>query len=139
MFDGLQTGLQIEGFVDFDYDEDLDRKRSIIGLWFKFGGGFVSWMATLQHLVILSTIESEYIAATEAVKETLWLRGLTGDLGFEQAVLNVHHDSISTIHLSKNHQHHERTKHVDIKYHFIRDTIETGLVSLVKVHSNEPN
>lgn len=86
-------------------------------------------------MVALSTTEAEYIALTEAVKETIWLRGLVSELGFKQEVVIVSCDSSSAIQLSKNPKYHERTKHIDVRMHFIRDEISKGVVNMVKVAS----
>ena len=68
----------------------------------------------LQGAVALSTTKAEYIAVTDAVKETLWLQGLVGDLGSVHEYVEVHCDSQSAIHLPKNQVHHGRTKHIDV-------------------------
>ena len=74
-------------------------------------------------MVALSTTEAEYIALTEAVKEALWLRGIAQELKLQDQIIIVHCDNQSAIHLSKNQVYHERTKHVDIKLHFVREVI----------------
>ena len=91
----------------------------------------------MQGVVALSTTEAEYIAATEAVKEALWLRGLIGDLGMVQDNVDVHCDSQSAIHLAKNQVHHGRTKHIDVRFHFIREIIESGEVILKKISTKD--
>lgn len=83
MFDGSQQNLKLECFIDSDYTGDLNRRRSIIGYLFNYGGGLVSMKATLQYIVALSTTMAEYIVATKIVKEELWLKGLTCELGFQ--------------------------------------------------------
>ena len=83
------------------------------------GDNMVSWESRLQHLVALSTTEAEYIAITNAIKEVIWLRGFLGELGFDQGKLVVNCDSQSAIHLTKNTMYHERTKHINIRLHFI--------------------
>ncbi|GJX38401.1 retrovirus-related pol polyprotein from transposon TNT 1-94 [Tanacetum coccineum] len=89
--------------------------------------------ATLQHVVALSTIEAEYMALTEAVKETIWLRGLLEELGVELNTMAVNCDNQGAIHLSRNHVFHERTKHINVRYHFIRDALEAKTVEVLKV------
>lgn len=84
----------------------------------------------------LSTTEAEYVALTEAVKESLWNQGLLKEMGFEQEKTPVWCDSQSAISLSKNNTFHERTKHVAIKYNFIRDVIEEGSVEVLKIHTS---
>ncbi|KAH9704628.1 CCHC-type domain-containing protein [Citrus sinensis] len=101
------------GFVDSDYAEDLDRRRSLTGYMFLFNGCLVNWKATLQHGVALSTTKAEYTAATKAVKEALWLQGLTRELGVKQKTITVYCDSSSALHPCRNPAHHKRTKHID--------------------------
>ena len=70
----------VVGYVDSNYARDLDKRRSSIGYVFTIGGCAISWKATLQSMVALSTIEAEYMAVTEACTEALWLKGLFGEL-----------------------------------------------------------
>ena len=123
--------------MDSDYEGDLDRCRSTTGYVFRIHGAPVSWRSMLQATVALSTTEAEYMAMAEGVKEALWLWGLLDDLGIEQENVNLWCDSQSAIHLAKNQVHHARTKHIDVRYHFVRDVIEEGDISLMKVHTNE--
>lgn len=83
----------------------------------------------------LSTIEAEYIAATEAVKEALWLKGLINELGIQQDTVKVYCDNQSAIHLCKNNSSHERTKHIDIRLHWTKDIVSAGKVLIQKVHT----
>lgn len=117
----------VVGYFDSDYAADLDKKRSLIGYIFTFGGNIViSWKSSLQHIVALSTIEAEYVALMEAIKEALWLHGITKELGFKEHMVKVYCDLQSAIHLSKYSSFHERTKHIDIRLHFVRDIISQG-------------
>nr|XP_009787759.1 PREDICTED: uncharacterized protein LOC104235647 [Nicotiana sylvestris] len=107
------TGISILGYVDSDYAGDLDRRRSTTGYIFTLVGSAVSWKSTLQSIVALSTTEAEYMAAVEAVKETIWLKGLVVELSLVQLESTLRCDSQSAIHLMKNQRFHERTKHID--------------------------
>ncbi|XP_056860022.1 uncharacterized protein LOC130508500 [Raphanus sativus] len=109
------------GYSDWYYAGDVDSRRSMIGYVFTLGGSVVSWKATLQSTVTLSTTEAEYMALTEAVKEAIWLRGLVSDLGLHHDQAIVFCDSLSAICLAKDQVHHERTKHIDVRYHFLRE------------------
>lgn len=82
----------VVGFVDSDYVGDLDRRRSLTGYIFTLSGYAVSWKATLQPTVALSTTKAEYMALTEAVKEAIWLRGLVSDLSLSQNSTTVYCD-----------------------------------------------
>ena len=128
---------KLRGFVDADFAGDLDKRRSLTGYVFTLFGCAVSWKAQLQPVVALSTTEAEYIAATEGVKESLWLKGLIGELGIAQNEVELFCDNQSAIHLTKNQMFHERTKHIDIKLHFIRDVVAEGSVIVEKVHTDD--
>ncbi|KAH9761464.1 reverse transcriptase Ty1/copia-type domain-containing protein [Citrus sinensis] len=126
---------EVAGFVDLDFAGDLDKRISITGFVFTMCGGAISWKASLQSVVALSTTEAEYIALTEAVKKAIWLKGLVFELGFKQETVTISCDSSSAIQLSKNPKYHERTKHIDVMLHFIREEISSGVVSVVKIPS----
>ncbi|XP_074318246.1 secreted RxLR effector protein 161-like [Silene latifolia] len=111
----------VSGYSDSDYAGDVDSRRSMTGYVFTLGGSVVSWKATLQPTVTLSTTEAEYMALTAAAKEGIWLKGLVSDLGLHQEQAIVFCDSLSAICLAKDQVHHERTKHIDVRYHFLRN------------------
>ncbi|GJW78500.1 retrovirus-related pol polyprotein from transposon TNT 1-94 [Tanacetum coccineum] len=85
----------------------------------------------------LSTTEAEYMAMTETVKEEIWLQGLLGELGIKQKCVTMHSDSQSAIHLAKNQVYHARTKHIDVRYHFIREILEESGVRIQKIHTSK--
>jgi len=84
-------------------------------------------------VVALSTTEVECIAISDAIKEAMWLKGLVSELLVVEVKTTLMCDSQSAIHLSKNQAHHERTKHIDIRHHFVRQVIENKTVILTKV------
>jgi hypothetical protein len=95
-------------------------------------GGTVSWSSKRQEIVSLSTTESEYVAAMHAAKEALWLRSFIGQLFVPLAEpVTLFSDNQSAIVLTKDHQYHARTKHIDIHFHFIRWVIKEGKLRLV--------
>ncbi|KAG8496862.1 hypothetical protein CXB51_008020 [Gossypium anomalum] len=114
------------GYVDADFAGGLDRIRSLTGYVFTIGGCAISWKATLQTTVALSTTEAEYMAITEAYKEAIWLKGLFSELNEDLQISTVFCDSQSAIFLTKDQMFHERTKHIDVQYHFVRDIIARG-------------
>ncbi|CAM8906690.1 unnamed protein product [Rhodiola kirilowii] len=115
---GTETDM-IVGYCDSDYAASIDTRKS-------------------QSVVALFTTEAEYIAITEVVKEALCLRGLLGELGFEQKKVKVFCDNQGAVHLSKHQVFHERSKHIDIRMHFVRDIVESGEVGIEKI-STENN
>jgi hypothetical protein len=104
---------------------------------FTLCNGAISWKATLQSINALSTTEAKYVSATEGVKEALWLRGLVNELGLTQDTLVVFCDSQCAIHLTKNNRYDDKTKHIDVKYHFIPEIVVVGKVVVEKIHTTE--
>ena len=100
---------------------------------FKLFGGAVSWISKKQSIVELSTTEAEYMAATYASKEAVWLQRLCSNMGLVQGAIRIDCDSQSAIFLAKNPAYYSKAKHIDVQYHFVRDMIEDKKVLLVKV------
>ena len=126
-----ETRRVLEGYADADGSMTEDR-RAISGYAFLIDGGAVSWSSKRQEIVSLSTTESEYVAATHGMKEGLWLRSLLSEV-FEpiKPPTTLFSDNQSAIALARDHQYHSRTKHIDVRYHFIRWVIEQGSLRLV--------
>ena len=123
--------IDLAGYADADGSMAEDR-HAISGYAFIGHGGAVSWSAKRQEIVSLSTTESEYVAVTHAAKEALWLRSLIEQLfGTTLSPTTLFSDNQSAIALSKDHQYHARTKHIDIRFHFIRWIIEQGSIRLI--------
>jgi hypothetical protein len=129
--------IGVMGFVDSDFDGDLDKRHSISGYIFSLCGSTVSWRASLQSDTTFSTTEAEYVSATEGVKEAIWMQGLISELGVPQDFIKVYCDSYSAICLTKNDMYQFKTKHIDIKYHFIRDIVVEGKIKVNKIHTDE--
>ncbi|KAG8479138.1 hypothetical protein CXB51_029778 [Gossypium anomalum] len=133
-----RTEDRVIGYVDTDFAGHLDRRRSLTGYVFTIEGCAISWKATLQTTVALSTTEAEYMAITEACKEAIWLKGLFSELNEDLQISTVFCDSQSVIFFTKDQVFHERTKDIDIRYHFVRDIIARGdiVVSKISTHEN---
>ena len=87
-------------------------------------------------MVSLSTTEAEFIVVTEAVKEAIWMIGMTVSLQAQKGVAKVYCNNQSGIYLAKNQTFYERTKHIDVKFHFVREIIESGEVNLEKINTD---
>jgi hypothetical protein len=127
----------LEGYSDSDMAGDIDSRKSTSGYMIKFAGGAVAWQSRLQKCVALSTTEAEFIAITEACKELLWLKKFLQELDFVQDKYVLFVDSQSAIHLGKNPTFHNRSKHIDVRYHWIRDVLDAKLLELAKVHTDD--
>ena len=104
---------------------------------FTLSGGPIYWRSTLQSLVAMSTTEVEYMAVAEAAKEALWLKGLVKVLGLNQGGVQLHCDSQSAIYLAKHQVYHARTKHIDVRFHKIRELTVTREIILEKIDTSE--
>lgn len=129
--------MDLNGYSDADYAGDKETRRSTSGHVFWFGSGVVSWCSERQKSVALSTTESEYIAASSGVKELVWLQRLLKEVTGQEAETNFYMDNQSAIRLIKNPEFHKRTKHIDVRYHFIREKFEEGFFNLHYVPSDE--
>ncbi|KAE8734317.1 putative wall-associated receptor kinase-like 11 [Hibiscus syriacus] len=123
----------LTGYVDVDLAENVDIRRSTTGYGYTLGGTTVSWVSQLQKIVTLSTTEAEYVAVTEASKETVWLQSFLEELGKKQENNVLYCDSQSAIHLAKNPSFHSRKKHIQLRYHFIWSLLENEILKLEKI------
>jgi hypothetical protein len=113
------------GYSDSDLAGDIDTSKSTSGTLFFLGKCLISWQSVKQQVVALSSCEAEYIAATTASTQALWLARLLGDLlGRDAEALELRVDIKSSLALAKNPVFHERSKHIRIKYHFIRSCLD---------------
>lgn len=109
----------------------MDDRRSTTGNVFMFGNGAVSWSSTKQNVIALSTTEAEYIAACSTACQAVWMRRLLADMGkIQDEATPIFCDNKSTISIANNPIHHGRTKHIDIRFHFIRELITDGSITL---------
>ncbi|MCO5550336.1 hypothetical protein L7F22_003820 [Adiantum nelumboides] len=129
--------LSVRGYTDSDYARDLDKRRSTSGYVFTLAGGAVSWRSQLQDCITQSTTKAEYVAANEACKEAIWLGRLVAELGIKVDMPELYCDSQSAIQLAKNPVFHLKTKHIDVKYHFIREVLEDQQIRLMKIHTKD--
>ncbi|CAN1262899.1 Retrovirus-related Pol polyprotein from transposon TNT 1-94 [Linum perenne] len=125
------------GYVDSDFASNKDTRKSTTCFVFTWAGNCITWKSQQQSIVALSSTEAEYIAAAEACKEAIWLKGLLSELECKHYIPVLHMDSQSALHLCKDPVYHERTKHIDVRFHFIRDEVEKQHLKVVKVAGTE--
>lgn len=121
----------LEVFADADWDNDPADRRSVSGCLFKVAGCCVGWMTRKQQVVSLSSTEAELNALCAAACFEIWLVRLLKDLG-KEAKLPVffYEDNQSTIRIAEDSKNHGRLKHVDVKYHFLRDLVKDGRIRI---------
>ena len=123
----------VEGFTDANWGNDIDDRHSICGYVFTLNGGAISWSSKKQSVVTLSSTEAEYIGITHAAKEAIWVRHLLSELYSPDVLkypITIHCDNRSAIELVKNATFHSRTKHIAIRYHYIREAFNEGTIIL---------
>ena len=120
--------LQLTGFCDSDFAGDIDSKKSTAGYAFKLGTAAVSWSSKRQATVAASTVEEEYMSAAQASREALWLRLLLSELGLQSESVVIFADNQGAIQLAKNPVVSQRSKHIDVVYHFVRQHVADGTV-----------
>jgi hypothetical protein len=128
---------RFHGYVDADWGGAEDRK-STGAFIFMLGNSPISWQSKRQNTVALSSTEAEYIATKEVTKEAIWLRRLFADLGHPQdSPTTLYEDNTATIALARNPRQHNRTKHIDIQYHFIREYVANNTVKIEHIESKD--
>jgi len=128
----------IRGFSDADYAGDVNTRRSTTGYLFALADGAITWASKRQTTVSLSTTESEYISASTAIKECIWLSRILTELGFRhEKAITLCVDNQSAIKLIKNPDYHNRTKHIDVRFHVIREKYEKREIDVIYVSSHD--
>ena len=126
-----QENCDCVGVSDVDWGGDLDDRKSTAGYVSEIGGGAISWRSKKQTSVALSTAEAEYVALASTAQEALWLQHLLTDLITEPlGSMVIYEDNQSAITMTKGPQFHGHSKHISIKYHFIRDLVTDGTVEV---------
>ena len=120
----------LKAFSDSDWASDIETRRSVTGFVFLLAGGPISWSSKCQPTVALSSTEAEYMALAMTCCEGIFLKRLLGQLGLPIVPLTILGDNQSSLALVRNPVLHSRTKHIDIRHHFIRELWESGQISL---------
>lgn len=127
----------LEAYSDSDYaGANLDRKSTTGGCQF-LGRRLISWQCKKQTIVANSTTEAEYVTAANCCGQVLWIQNQMFDYGFNFMNTKIYIDNQSTISIVKNPVFHQRTKHIEIRHHFIRDANEKHLIQVLKIHTDD--
>ncbi|GJR33876.1 putative ribonuclease H-like domain-containing protein [Tanacetum coccineum] len=131
------SSFDLEAYSDSDYaGANLDRKSTTGGCQF-LGRRLISWQCKKQTIVATSTTEAEYVAAANCCGQVLWIQNQMLDYGFNFMNTKIYIDNESTICIVKNLIFHSKTKHIEIRHHFIRDAYEKKLIQVLKVHTDD--
>ena len=136
---GGEEELVVRGYTDASFQTDKDDFRSQSGFVFCLNGGAVSWKSSKQETVADSTTEAEYIAASEAAKEAVWIKKFVSELGVVSSAaspMDLYCDNNGAIAQAKEPRSHQKSKHILRRYHLIREIIDRGDVKICKVHTD---
>ena len=138
LFYSTTNDYRLVGYSDSDWAGDVDDRKSTTGSVFFMGETAFTWLSKKQAIVTLSTCEAEYVAATSCVCDAIWLRSLLKELGWPQGEpTKVYVDNKSAMELAKNPVFHNRSKHIDTRYHYIRECIARKEVQVEYVKSQD--
>jgi len=135
---GAELKPILVGYSDSDFAGDVEDRKSTTGVGYFLGSSLVTWASQKQRIVALSSCEAEYVATAAAACQGIWLNRLIADmLGTKEMTVKLLMDNMSAIAPSKNPVHHDRSKHIDTRYHFLRECIEEGKVEVDHVGTEE--
>ena len=136
---GGDQELVVKGYVDASFNTDPDDSKSQTGYVYVLNGGAVSWCSSKQEVVAASTCEAEYIAASEAAHEGIWMKELITDLGVVPSAsgpMRLFCDNTGAIAIAKEPRFHRKTKHIKRRYNSIQDHVQSGVIDICKVHTD---
>ncbi|XP_045831624.1 secreted RxLR effector protein 161-like [Trifolium pratense] len=138
MYNHFTEEMELVGWSDSDYAGDLDDRKSTSGYVFMLGSGAISWSSKKQPIVTLYTTEAEYVAASHCACQCIWLKSVLKHLKIGQGnTTMIYCGNSSSIKLSKNPIMHGRCKHIDVRFHFLRNLAREGIVELKHCTSQE--
>lgn len=127
----------LQGFVDSDWASDALDRKSYTGFCFMLSGSAISWQSRKQKTVSLSSTEAEYTALSEASREAIYLRNLMHEITDVFNVIDLYCDNQSALKLASSSQSHNRSKHIDVRCHFIRDVVKNKFVKVKYIPTEE--
>jgi len=134
------TSLRLQGYSDADWAGDVNTRRSTIGYVVMLNNGAIAWRSRYQSMAALSTMEVEYMALTEVIKELKLIRSLLAELGHSngnsEESMDLFSDNQSAIALARNPVSHARAKHIDLRHHFVHEAIQ-GKIIWVQYNEND--
>ena len=136
VYGGTDEELSVTGYTDASFQTDQDDFKSQSGFVFLLNGGSVSWKSSKQSTIADSTTESEYIAASDAAKEAVWIRKFITELGVVPSIadpVTLYYDNSGAIAQVKEPRSHQRTKHILRRYHLVREIADRGDIKICKV------
>ncbi|XP_019195716.1 PREDICTED: uncharacterized protein LOC109189560 [Ipomoea nil] len=129
--------LSLSAYCDADWAGKIDDRKSTSGGCFFVGKNLVSWLSKKQNSISLSNVEAEYIVAGGCCTQLVWMKQMLLEYGLTQQTMTLYCDNVSAINISKNPVQHSRTKHIDIRHHYIRDLVESMEIELEYIQTDK--
>jgi Reverse transcriptase (RNA-dependent DNA polymerase) len=137
---GAQDGTRLHGYVDADWASDVNDRKSTSGFVFMLAGRAISWSSKKQQTVALSSTEAKYMAGAHAAKEATWLKNLISEIWKDQdtdSPITLYIDNQSAMSIAKNPEFYDRTKHIDVRHHFLWQQVDLKAITLKYMPTNE--
>jgi hypothetical protein len=133
-----EESYELTAYCDSDWGSDLDDRKSVSGYVVYAQGGPIVWKSKKQPTVARSSCEAEYVALADTIAELLWVDMAIKEMGIRRSKpIKIYIDNQAAKAMAENPINHERTKHIDISYHFIREVVSSGLVDLRYIHTKQ--
>lgn len=132
-----KDNVELTGFVDADWASDSLDRKSYTGFCFVMSGSVISWQSKKQKTVSLSSTEAEYVALSEASREAVYLRNLMYELTGRKCMIKLKCDNQSALKLATSHQAHARSKHIDVRFHYVKDAVKSKLINIEYISTQE--
>ena len=131
------TNKGLIAYTDSDYAADPIKRRSTTGFLFKLADGIISWQSRAQKTIALSATEAEYMALSDCSRQAVWIQNIFAELGFPLKPTQICTDNEGGIFIASNPVQERRTKHIDVRFHYVRDLIEQKRIDIVWVPTDE--
>jgi hypothetical protein len=135
-YDG-SSGMGFSAVTDSDWASNTTTRRSQTGFFVKLANGLISWTLHAQKTVALSSTEAEYMALSDCSRQVVWMHTLMGELGYHLKPIPICGDNQGSIFISSNPVTEKRSKHIDIRYHYIHEAIERRLVDVYFINGDD--
>ncbi len=131
------SGLEMTAYVDSNYADKKENRKSVTGFTIVLCGGAIEWKSQCQKTVSLSSTEAEYKALSQCASEIIYLTQVLKDLGINMKTITVYEDNVGAINLAENWASTKRTKHIDVRHHYVRELVENGIINIKHISSGE--
>jgi hypothetical protein len=136
VYDG-ESGAGLIAYSDSDWASDPNTRRSQSGYFLMLAGGIVSWTSHAQKTIALSSTEAEYMSISDCSRQVKWVKTLLSEIGYKLGPIPICGDNQGSIFIASNPVTEKRSKHIDIRYHFIREVVEDGYVDVTFIDGAE--